>query len=92
MTYWKFTKSKKGFEVTKKDGQKEYYLGNTKANIFLSLRAMSQALREGDIVDTGMAKEDIVFWYEPQESFVKLPKGFTNNTVLMPALKEGECN
>lgn len=92
MTYWKFTKKKKGFEVTKNEGQKEYSIGNTKANVFLSLRAMSQALREGDVIDTGMEKEDLVFWHEDYEQFVMLPKGFTNNTVLMPALKEGECN
>lgn len=93
MSVWKFTKKKKGYEITKQDGKAESYsLGIASRSLLNSLVTISHNFQEGDIIDTGNVKEDLVFWDEDFEAFVLLKEGHTNNSVWFPKLVAGECN
>lgn len=93
MSVWKFNKKKKGYEITKQDGKSEpYSLGIARKTLLDSMVLISHNFQEGDIVDTGNIKEDLAFWHEDYGEFVMLPKGYTNNSVWIPKMVEGECN
>lgn len=86
-TYWKFTKNKKGWDISKKEDEKaSYSIGTVKANLMISLMHISHNFQENDIIDTGGTKEDLVFWHEDFNSYVLMPNGHTNNTVWFPRM------